>query len=92
MPVAAIGGVFKRQVLDPLHHLGRRRLRMAPVDRRQVPQPVEALCLKPTFPFIEARPVHAPLTARLGHIAELTSQFQHTQPLPRHLAGGIPRR
>jgi len=89
VPVAAPGGMRERQILDLLDHLRRCRLRVAVVDRRQVLEPAEALGLEPAFPFIKAGPVHAPLPAGLGHVAEIPGQFQHAWALSSHLAGGI---
>ena len=76
MAVAAIGRVLQRQSLDPLHHFGRGGLRVAPVDRRQVFQPLKALRLKPPLPFVEAGPVQAALATRLGDVAQLPGQFE----------------
>jgi hypothetical protein len=89
VPVAAIGRVLQRQRLYPLHRLRRGRLRVRPVDRRQVLQTLEALRLKPPLPFIEAGPVKPALPTRLGDIAELPGQFQHAQPALRQLRIGV---
>jgi hypothetical protein len=89
--IAAVGRMLECQRPDPLDHLRRRGLRMAPVDRRQVLQPLEALRLEPTLPLVEARPVEAPLPAGLRDVAKLPGQLQHAQTMLRHLRRGIPR-
>jgi hypothetical protein len=89
--VAAVGRVLERQRPDPLHHLRRRGLRMAPVDRRQVLQAFKALRLEPPLPFVEAGPVETALSARLGDVAELLGQLEHAQTVLRDLRRGITR-
>lgn len=79
VPVEATGRVGQRQVLDPLDHWLRRRLRMRLVDRRQVFQPTEPLRPEPPLPFVIASPVQPPLAAGLGDVAEFLGQFQNAQ-------------
>jgi hypothetical protein len=59
----------------------KRRLRMAPVDRRKGLQPVEARGLKPALPLIEPGPLHAALATSLGHVPEFPGRLQHAQTL-----------
>jgi hypothetical protein len=80
----------RQQRRDPRDDLGRRRLRTAAVDRRRVPQTGEVVRLEPSFPLVEAGPVHPPLPTRLRRIAQLRRQLQHTHALPRQLRRRIP--
>ena len=78
------------QFLDPLHRLGRRRLRVALVDRRQVLETVEPLGPKAPPPLGEARPVESSLAARFGDVAQLSCQFQNAQAMLGTRAPRIP--
>ena len=57
---------------------------------RQVLQPLEALGLEPPLPLVEARPVKAPLPARLRDVAELPGKLQDAQAVLRDLRRSIP--
>lgn len=91
VPFAAIGPVLQRQRSNLLHGVGRRRLRVALVDRRQIFQPIRALGMEPPLPLVDDGPVDATPPTRLGDVAKLPGQFQHAQTLLRHMAAYVPR-
>ncbi len=91
-PVAAVSRVRQRQLLDPLHHLGRRGHRVRLGDRRQVLQPVQPMGLEAPLPVVEAGAVDATPAAGLGDVAQPLRQLQDRQPPVRQLLVGVLRR
>lgn len=59
------------------------------MDRLQVFQASETFELELSLPLLEARPIHATVTAGLGRVTRLLGQFQNAQALTRHLLRGI---
>jgi hypothetical protein len=56
-----------------LDDLGRRGLRMALVDRRQISEALDALFLEGAFVLVELRPTHPALSARFADAAEVSA-------------------
>lgn len=87
--ISAVSGVIERQGEDAIAHLGRRRLRVRLVDRRQVLQASETFELEPALPLVKARPIHAAAAARLRSAPQLLGQLENAQTLTRHFLMGI---
>src|SRR3954467_9049709 len=68
-PVAAVRRVRQSQIEDARDGLGCGGLRMRFVDRRQILETLDAMCLKAPPPLEEACAVHAAAPARFRRVA-----------------------